>query len=38
MLQLTTQLSQDGIMDSNTKKYIKNIDLGIKQLVTKLKK
>lgn len=38
MLQLTTQLSQEGIMDSNTKKYIKNIDLGIKQLVTKLKK
>ena len=38
MLQLTTQLSQDGVLDSNTKKYLKNIDQGIKQLISKLKK
>ena len=38
MLQLTTQLSQEGVMDNNTKQYLKNIDQGIKQLVSKLKK
>ena len=33
ILQLTTQLSQEGILDANTKKYFKNIDKGIQQLI-----
>lgn len=38
MLQLTTQLSQEGIMDKQTKLHLQNIDKGIKQLITKFKK
>ena len=38
MLQLTTQLSQEGVMDKQSKFHLQNIDKGIRQLITKLKK
>ena len=38
MLQLTTQLSQEGVMDNKTKLHLQNIDKGIKLLIAKLKK
>ena len=34
MLQLTNQLSQEGVIDKNTKKYLENIEQGIRQLVS----
>jgi len=34
ILQLTTQLSQEGVLDAKTKKYFENIDKGIQQLIT----
>jgi hypothetical protein len=34
ILQLTTQLSQEGVLDTKTKKYFENIDKGIQQLIT----
>ena len=39
MLQLTTKLSQEGVMDNESKKHLKNLDLGIQKLIstTKLK-
>ena len=33
ILQLTTQLAQEGILDAKTKKYFENIDKGIQQLI-----
>ena len=33
MLQLTSQLSQEGLIDKQTKKYFENIDKGIQQLL-----
>ena len=33
ILQLTTQLAQDGVLDAKTKKYFENIDKGIQQLI-----
>ena len=36
ILQLTTQLTKEGILDSKTKKYFENIDKGIQQLVSRL--
>ena len=38
MLQLTNQLSQEGLIDKQTKKYFENIDKGIQQLLTQSKK
>ena len=38
MLQLTSQLSQGGLIDKQTKKYFENIDKGIQQLLSNLKK
>ena len=38
MLQLTSQLSQEGLIDKQTKKYFENIDKGIQQLLSNLKK
>lgn len=35
MLQLTDQLNKEGLIDSQTKKYFKNIDKGIQQLLSK---
>ena len=35
MLQLTDQLNKEGLIDSQTKKYLKNIDRGIQQLLSK---
>ena len=37
LLQLTTKLSQDGIMDKESKKHLKNLDLGIQKLISKTK-
>ena len=34
MLQLTTKLSQEGVMDAESKKHLKNLDLGIQKLVS----
>ena len=34
MLQLTNQLSQDGLIDKQTKKYFENIDKGIQKLLS----
>ena len=34
MLQLTSQLSQEGLIDKQTKKYFENIDKGIQQLLS----
>ncbi len=33
ILQLTTQLTQEGVLDAKTKKYFENIDKGIQQLI-----
>ena len=33
ILQLTTQLAQDGVLDAKTKKYFENIDKGIQKLI-----
>ena len=38
MLQLTSQLSQEGLIDKQTKKYFENIDKGIQQLLNNSKK
>ena len=38
MLQLSDQLSKEGIIDSKTKKYFENIDKGIQKLITAKKK
>ena len=38
MLQLTSQLSQEGLIDKKTKKYFENIDKGIQQLLIQSKK
>jgi len=38
MLQLTSQLSQEGLIDKQTKKYFENIDKGIQQLISNSKK
>ena len=38
MLQLTTQLSKEGLIDKKTKKYFENIDKGIQQLLSINKK
>ncbi len=38
MLQLTNQLNKEGLIDKKTKKYFENIDKGIQQLLTNLKK
>jgi len=38
MLQLTNQISQEGLIDKQTKKYFENIDKGIQQLLTNSKK
>ena len=37
MLQLTNQLSQEGLIDKQTKKYFENIDKGIQQLLLQSK-
>ena len=37
MLQLTNQLNEEGIIDSQTKKYLENIDRGIQKLLSKSK-
>ena len=38
MLQLTNQISQEGLIDKQTKKYFENIDKGIQQLLSNSKK
>lgn len=38
MLQLTTKLTQHGVMDESSKKHLKNLDLGIQKLITISKK
>ena len=38
MLQLTTKLTQEGVMDTESKKHLKNLDSGIQKLVTASKK
>ena len=38
MMQLTNQLSKDGLIDKKTKKYFENIDKGIQQLLSTAKK
>ena len=38
MLQLSNQLSKEGVIDSKTKKYFENIDKGIQKLITAKKK
>ena len=38
ILQLTTQLTQEGVLDAKTKKYFENIDKGIQQLIVNDKK
>ena len=38
VLQLTSQLSQEGLIDKKTKKYFENIDKGIQQLLSTSKK
>lgn len=34
MLQLTTKLTQEGVMDAESKKHLKNLDLGIQKLIS----
>ena len=34
MLQLTTQLSKEGLIDKETKKYFENIDKGIQKILS----
>lgn len=38
MLQLTTKLSQEGVMDAESKKHLKNLDQGIQKLISGIKK
>ena len=38
ILQLTSQLSQEGIIDKQTKKYFENIDKGIQKLLSQSQK
>ena len=38
IMQLTSQLTQDGVIDSKTKKYFESIDKGIQQLISFSKK
>ena len=38
MLQLTSKLSQEGVMDSESKKHLKNLDSGIQKLIVSIKK
>ena len=38
IMQLSDQLSKDGIIDSTTKKNIQNIEKGIKELISYKKK
>ena len=38
MLQLTTKLTQQGVMDEASKKHLKNLDSGIQKLITINKK
>ena len=38
MLQLTSKLTQEGVMDSESKKHLKNLDLGIQKLIASTKK
>ena len=38
MLQLTSKLTQEGVMDSASKKHLKNLDLGIQKLIASTKK
>ena len=38
MLQLTTKLTQEGVMDAVSKKHLKNLDAGIQKLITLNKK
>ena len=38
IIQLTTQLTEEGIIDKKTKKYFENIDKGIQQLISNLNK
>jgi len=38
ILQISNQLSKEGIIDSKTKKYLENIDKGIQKLITAKKK
>ena len=38
MLQLTNQLTENGLIDKKTKKIFENLDKGIKQLISKNKK
>ena len=38
MLQLTDQLSKEGLIDKQTKKYFENIDRGIQELLSQSKK
>ena len=37
MLQLMSQLNEEGLIDVKTKKYFENIDKGIQQLITNSK-
>ena len=37
MLQLTSKLSQEGVMDAASKKHLKNLDLGIQKLIASTK-
>ena len=38
MLQLTSQLSQEGLIDKQTKKYFENMDKGIQKLISQSQK
>ena len=38
MLELSTKLSKEGLIDNKTKLHLQNIDKGIKLLITKIKK
>ena len=38
ILQLTSQLSQEGLIDKQTKKYLENIDKGIQKLLSNSQK
>ena len=38
ILELSSKLSKEGLMDKKTKLHLQNIDRGIKLLITKIKK
>ena len=38
ILELSSKLSKEGLMDKKTKLHLQNIDKGIKLLITKIKK